>query len=169
MIRKSFAFGAVAAVSLGLASSASAQTPQVVTATALPTLGLTVPGPVTIAGLQQGTNTFTTTPLAVVAPLGNWGLTVSDATNGGKLKAAAAGCDGSDGFLDNALDFTANTTIAAGETGSGTVGSTAQTVLSTVNSLADTANVTYSVDVPADQQLKTGCVYSTQLSYTLTG
>lgn len=163
-----------AATCLMLAPAASAATldgSQTALATATSSLSLSVPATVVTAGvLTPGqTTTFTPSAIAVVAPSGAWGLTVSDATNSGRLKAATgATCDGGDETLTNALQYTASTAVASA-TGSGSVGATAAPVVSNVSSLADTVNVTYSVAVPAIQQLEGGCVYSTGLAYTLTG
>lgn len=163
---------AVAALAAApVASAATLDGSQTATAVAGSSLSLSVPATVATAGvLTPGqTTTFTPSAIAVVAPLGSWALTVSDASNAGKLKAATgATCTGSDANLTNAIAFTASTTVA-GATGSGSVGAAAAPVVSNVGSLADTVNITYSVDVPAEQQLKAGCVYSTNLAYTLTG
>ena len=170
-IRRLAPAGALVA-SLALAPAVSAQTvdgSQTAVATATSSLALSVPSLVTAGLLTPGqTTTFTPTAIAVVAPNGNWGLTVSDATNGGKLAAAAVGCAGSDAQLTNSLSYSASAAIG-NKSGTGVVGTAASSVVGSVTSLSDTVNVTYSVGVPAAQQLKAGCVYSTTLAYTLTG
>jgi len=114
-----------------------------------------------------GTGALTATTL--LQP--SWTLQAQDTGSGaGHMVAASTGCAGSDATLANPLQV--KVTSGLGSVNSpGTISLSAanQTVASASSQIlnADTLTTAYSQVIPANEQMRTGCVYSITVTYTL--
>lgn len=116
-----------------------------------------------------GASTAVSSPFVVTAT-GNWKLFVGDGTgNGGHLAAAALGCPGSEAQTVHQLVATTSGGTSVTHDGPVTVGPLGSGVGTQIahGSLANTVLVDYSLAIDATEQMLTGCVYSTDTTWTV--
>jgi hypothetical protein len=161
----------VLAASSGAADGASAT--QSVSGASLGVLAIAaVPATTFTTGFQAG-NTATTTGLLTLTDTDpSWSLTVNDASTGnpGHMTAAALGCAGSEGSLQNPLSVNLTSVLGGvGSAGPVSISGVPQTVASATNQLlaASVLTANYSQTINPSEVLLAGCVYSLTATYTL--
>jgi hypothetical protein len=115
-----------------------------------------------------GTSTLTATD----TDPGGWSLQAQDLGSGsGTMVASAAGCTGSSATLGDPLQLSISGTLSGVNYASAAnLTGTNRTVASATNApMATPTNFTanYSQPIPASQVLRTGCVYTITVTYTL--
>jgi len=169
--------GLIGAVVAGLAISGAfagpaMAAPEVVTGTTLGTLSLATGTGATFAtNFTPGATATANGSLLATNTASSSTLTVGDAgaAPAGKMRAAGAGCTGSDANLTDTL--TTNVT-GTGMTSSGATAIPASASPATVATAAApfaarVLTTGYSQSIPAAQVMLTGCVYSLTATYTL--
>jgi hypothetical protein len=166
------AAGIVAALAIPAAANAATAT-QTVAGTTLSTLALAATPVALNTQFSPGQTASNSVPGAItVSSTGAWNLTAQDSTNGGHL-ASTAGltCNPASGpqsaaTTANQLNVSIAGTLPGITTGAGTVqiGSSPSAVAS--GTLADSLLANYTLALGATEQLLTGCVYSTTVTYT---
>jgi hypothetical protein len=151
-----------AAAALALPAGAGADS-QPVSGVVLPTLGLSVSGPVVLAPFAPGQTATGSGTVAVVAT-GSWVLRVADldGTTPGHLRRTA-GTTGATSLAD-ALDWQATPTLG-GTGGSGTLSGSATAAAS--GTFSDVVNMDYSQHIGETEQLSTGSVYGLTVTVTV--
>jgi hypothetical protein len=157
-----------------LPSSALATTAtQTVTGTTLETIAITAT-PVTAFGTSfaPGATPSASGSLILTDTNPTWALTAQDTSIGvpGHLAAAAAGCSGSEAHLVNPLSISVESNLS-GVTLNGAVslsGSPQTLASSSSRALAaDTFSTNYSQPIGSGETLRSGCVYTLTVTYTL--
>ena len=116
--------------------------------------------------LAPGTTATSTGTLIVTPGIGAWSVTVRDAANAGHLKPAATGCSGAQAQTTNALTVRAQGALGTSTSlGTKSVSATSQGIAT--GTLLDTLTVTYAIDIPSNERMPAGCVFSTTLTFTV--
>lgn len=136
---------------------------QPVSGTVLPSLGLSVSGPVVLTNFAPG-QTATGSGTVTVTSTGPWVLRLADGdrTNPGHMLRTAG--TGGASALAQALAWTATPTLG-GSGGSGTLSGSAQVAAS--GTLSNLINVGYSQTIGATEQLQSGDVYGLTVTWTV--
>lgn len=147
-------------------------TSQAVAGTAVGALAIAVATPTVLTGLQAGGTATGTGALTLTDTNPSWTLSVEDTSSGtpGHMKAAALGCAGSEGSLQNPLSVDV-TSLLGGVTSAGevSIGGAPQTVASASDQLlaADVFTTTFTQVVEPTEALRGECLYTLTATYTL--
>jgi hypothetical protein len=152
--------------------AAATTTTQSVTGTAVGALAIAVATPAVLTGLQAGSTASGTGTLILTDTNPSWALSVQDTSGAtpGHMQAAALGCAGSVGSLQNPLSVKV-TSLLGGVTSAGEVSlsGSGQTVASASDQLlaANVFTTTYTQVVEPTESLRDECLYSLTATYTL--
>jgi hypothetical protein len=124
-----------------------------------------------LSPFELGKTATATGTLAATDSSPGWTLTAKDQGSGaGKLVAGAAGCSGSDANLANPLQVSVASSLG-GVNSAGTISLSSgdQTVASASNQTLtnNTFTTNYTQVIPSTEKMRTGCVYSITVTYTL--
>ena len=163
--RLTLAAATVTALMAAGPAQAQLSTPQPVAGTTANTLAIGATTPAVLQNFAPGqtATSLAPSPMTVISTSG-WTLQAADAPNGGHLQAAAVGCAGSAAQTANQLEVTSS---GAGVThlGQQVIGTTGVSVAT--GSLAQVFDVSYSLDLDPTEQLLSGCVYETEVTWTV--
>jgi hypothetical protein len=125
-----------------------------------------------LANFAPGSTATGSSTLTATDTSGSWTLQAQDLGSGsGKMVASAGGCTGSSATLDNPLQLSVSGALSGvAYAPAASLSSSARTVASAtsapmVTPTSFTAN--YTQVIPASQVLRTGCVYTITVTYTL--